>query len=518
MGAPVSPKLVGRYAIYGKIASGGMATVHFGRLLGAAGFSRTVAIKRLHPHLAEDPDFLSTMIDEARLAARIHHPNVVPTLDVVATNGELLIVMEYVRGESLSRLLRSETARKRRVPLSIVSAIMIGALHGLHAAHEATSDRGTPLGIVHRDVSPQNILVGIDGVARVIDFGVAKAAGRLQTTSDGAIKGKMAYMAPEQVAAGDKRLAVGDVTRAADIYAIGTLLWEMLAGERLFTGESDAQLIFQVLSGAKLPPSSHAPNIPPRLDALVMTALALDPRRRFATAMEMAEKLLHAVPPAFPTDVSKWVEEVAHDALARRGSELAEIESFSDRMTVPSDPTALAAPISARSRAPSWGGEQVTVAPGIADALTVVSQPSSVSLETPRRSPAYATRPSRMVVAGVVLAGVLVAGGVVALAWTGANGGDVAASPSAFDAGTALDATFATTEAPPSAIVREDVEAAAPPEPPAPSAAAVAPHAPAIASVVGAPGSKPAPPPPKARSKPHAPPKPTTPFKFAQPD
>src|SRR5580704_13437939 len=199
----------GRYTIYGKIASGGMASVCFGRLLGGEGFARTVAIKRLHPHLAEDPEFRATLIDEARMAARIHHPNVVPTLDVVTADGELMLVMEYVRGESLARLLKIERARSRRVPLHIVSAIGSGSLNGLHAAHEATSDSGEPLGIVHRDVSPQNLLVGVDGLARVIDFGVAKAAGRLQTTSDGAIKGKVAYMAPEQLAAGDERLAVG---------------------------------------------------------------------------------------------------------------------------------------------------------------------------------------------------------------------------------------------------------------------------------------------------------------------
>src|ERR1700722_19086734 len=220
MGAPASPQVIGRYVIYGKIAQGGMASVHLGCLQGAAGFSRTVAVKRLHSHLAEEPEFLSTMIDEARLAARIHHPNVVPTLDVVAEGGELLVVMEYVRGESLSRLLRAESGRERRVPLPIASAIMVAALHGLHAAHEATSDRGTPLGIVHRDVSPQNILVGVDGVARIIDFGVAKAAGRLQTTRDGVVKGKVPYMAPEQ-------LAALEVTRLVDVYAMGAILWEM---------------------------------------------------------------------------------------------------------------------------------------------------------------------------------------------------------------------------------------------------------------------------------------------------
>src|SRR5271170_514902 len=157
LGARASPQIVGRYAIYGKIASGGMASVHFGRLLGAAGFSRTVAVKRLHAHLAEDPQFLSTMIDEARLAARIHHPNVVPTLDVVSADGELLVVMEYVRGESLARLLKAGLQRGGRIPLPIASAIALGALQGLHAAHEATSDQGVALGIVHRDVSPQNV-------------------------------------------------------------------------------------------------------------------------------------------------------------------------------------------------------------------------------------------------------------------------------------------------------------------------------------------------------------------------
>src|SRR5580698_1424454 len=183
------PQVVGRYAIYGKIASGGMASVHFGRLIGGAGFSRTVAIKRLHPHLAEDPEVLSTIIDEARLAARIHHPHVVATLDVVSTGTDLLLVMEDIRGEALSRLMKLEAARGRRIPLPITAAIVVGSLHGLHAAHEATSDHGVPLGIVHRDVSPQNILVGVDGLARVIDFGVAKAAGRLQTTREGELKG-----------------------------------------------------------------------------------------------------------------------------------------------------------------------------------------------------------------------------------------------------------------------------------------------------------------------------------------
>ncbi len=299
-----------------------MASVHFGRLLGGAGFSRTVAVKRLHPHLAEDPEFLSAMLDEARLASRIHHPNVVPTLDVVTSDGELLIVMEYVRGESLARLLRGEIASGRRVPLPVVSAIVFGALHGLHAAHEATSDQGEPLEIVHRDVSPQNILVGLDGVSRVIDFGVAKAAGRLQTTREGVIKGKIAYMAPEQ-------LSAGEVTRRVDLYAMAVVLWEMLAGRRMLQAPSEASLVVQVLKGIKERPSVHAPGLPSGLDELVMKALSADPARRFATAPEMAEELKRVVPPAFPSDVGDWVNSVARPVLAQRGLLLAEIESRS---------------------------------------------------------------------------------------------------------------------------------------------------------------------------------------------
>src|SRR5437870_1182907 len=156
-------RIVGRYAIYNEIAAGGMATIHLGRLLGPVGFSRTVAIKRLHPQFAKDPEFVSMFLDEARLAARIRHPNVVPTLDVVATQGELFLVMEYVQGESLSRLGRVMRERKERILPRICASIMSGVLHGLHAAHEAHDERGEPLGIVHRDVSPHNVLVGGDG-------------------------------------------------------------------------------------------------------------------------------------------------------------------------------------------------------------------------------------------------------------------------------------------------------------------------------------------------------------------
>ncbi len=323
-------RVVGRYALHGAIAAGGMATVHFGRLLGPVGFSRTVAIKRLHAQYAADPEFVSMFLDEARLAARIRHPNVVPTLDVVAIEGELFLVMEYVAGESLAKLTRSQQGR--RPSMRIISSVMAGTLHGLHAAHEATDERGQPLGIVHRDVSPQNILVGTDGIPKILDFGVAKAAGRTQHTREGQIKGKLSYMPPEQ-------LRGGNVTRAADVYSAGIVLWEVITGERLFGGDNEGVVITRILEGRVKPPSQvlagdmkttmtdRALRDLESLDRVVMRALDMNPDNRYATAQEMAIELERTVQPGTAFEVSEWVQAVARDVLHNRAAKVSEIES-----------------------------------------------------------------------------------------------------------------------------------------------------------------------------------------------
>src|SRR5690606_10311753 len=200
----------------------------------------TVAIKRLYPQMANDPQFVAMFFDEARLASRVQHPNVVRTLDVFAEAGELCLVMEYVEGESTSRLFRMARDAQRPIPIPIVVAIITGVLHGLHAAHQATDEHGELLRLVHRDVSPHNIIVGTDGVARVIDFGVAKASGRSTVSTSGQLKGKIAYMAPEQVKG-------RGVTHLTDVYGASVCLWELLTGERLFEGENQGDILGRVL-------------------------------------------------------------------------------------------------------------------------------------------------------------------------------------------------------------------------------------------------------------------------------
>jgi serine/threonine-protein kinase len=313
------PRQFGRYVLCDEIAAGGMASVHLGRLTGPAGFARTVAIKRLQPQFAGSPEFVAMLLDEARLAARIRHPNVVSTLDVIATDGELLVVMDYVEGESFSHLQRICSVRAERVALNVVSAVVVQALLGLHAAHEATDENGRPLHLVHRDVSPQNLLVGTDGITRVLDFGVAKARYRLQSTDDGSVKGKLGYMAPEQ-------LLQSPLDRRADVFAAGIVLWEGLTGKRLFANADSSRLITRILSEAVPPPSRFRPEVPAAVDAVVACALAKDAAGRYPTAREMALALDAAESPAGALEVGSWVESVAKETLDHRASRVARIE------------------------------------------------------------------------------------------------------------------------------------------------------------------------------------------------
>jgi serine/threonine-protein kinase len=362
------PQLVGRYVLYGAIAHGGMATVHFGRLVGPTGFTRPVAIKRLHPQFAHDPDFVQMLLDEARLAARIVHPHVVQTLDLIEGPDEVFLVMDYVRGQTLASLARKLRRRNERIPVSIAVGIMVGVLEGLHAAHEAKDDAGERLDLVHRDVSPQNVLVGTDGIARLFDFGVAKASGRAQVTREGLLKGKVSYMAPEQ--------AEGrTLTCRTDIFAASVVLWEILAGRRLFTGDGELETLRRVLCDDVPPPGSLV-ELPAALDRVVMKGLEREAEKRYATAREMARDLDVCLAPATPAQIGSWVERTAAEELEERASRIAAIErsaaesgSRVTRVASIPGPAAQDAPVPSRPRVPSavWlslavGGAALAVA------------------------------------------------------------------------------------------------------------------------------------------------------------
>jgi serine/threonine-protein kinase len=310
------PARIGAYSIYGEIGAGGMASVYLGKLESAAGFSRVVAIKRMHAELARSPDFVEMFLQEARLVGRIQHPNVVSALDCVATENNAMLIMEYVHGVSLSQLTRKPVA----IPLPAASAIVLGAALGLHAAHEAVDNEGKSLGIVHRDVSPQNILVGVDGLARVLDFGVAKAAARSGHTHAGQIKGKLNYMAPEQLL-GD------DIGREADIYSLGVVLWELVTGRRLFRTEGTGHMMTRIAQSEIDSPRSVNPSISPEISAVVMKAVAGSPRARYRTALEFATAIERTIPVMAQRTLGAWIADVAKDELRQRATLLSRTES-----------------------------------------------------------------------------------------------------------------------------------------------------------------------------------------------
>jgi serine/threonine-protein kinase len=345
------PNKIGRYLVFEAFARGGMGSVHFGRVLGPVGFSRVVAIKRHHPPVAKEPEFVAMLIDEARLAGRVRHPNVVPVIDVVSLPGELLLVMDYVEGLSLARLWLAAEEHGERVPVRIASSVLVGALQGLHAAHETRDERGESLGIVHRDVSPQNILVGADGLARVTDFGIAHAKERLSFTRTSEIKGKLEYMSKEQI----RRGRVGP---RSDVYAAGVVLWETLTGERLFAGDDVHTMLSRMDSGAFGVPSVYNPDVPKELDQLVLSALAVVPENRPASAREMAVAIEKVGPVASQLEVAEWVKRVAGRDLEHRAQRVSAIEAYVEDAPASTSTSANTMPSEDSAPTPEMGVEE----------------------------------------------------------------------------------------------------------------------------------------------------------------
>jgi serine/threonine-protein kinase len=282
--------VLGRYELLLPVAAGGMAMVWAARLKGSRGFHKIVAVKTMLPKLSEDAQFEKMFLDEATLASRIHHPNVVEVLDLGEQSGVLFIAMEWVDGVPLNQLMKA--AKGTGIPGPVAIHIITHAAEGLHSAHELKDDDGRTVGLVHRDVSPQNILVGYDGFTKMLDFGLAKATALGDgATRAGQLKGKISYMAPEQVR-GDS------LDRRADVFALGVVLYAVSTGKHPFRRESEGATLFTISSPDPAPAPSRFMQYPPDLEAVLMKAIAKDPDKRYGTAIEFARALENTLPDA----------------------------------------------------------------------------------------------------------------------------------------------------------------------------------------------------------------------------
>jgi serine/threonine-protein kinase len=349
---------VGRYTIFEPFASGGMATVHLALLSGSAGFERVVAVKRMRPELLSDAAFVRMFQDEARLASRIVHPNVVTTLDVVRDERELLLVMEYVRGVALKELLELCREERTPVPVDVALSILGGILEGLHAAHGVRGDDGWLLGVVHRDVSPHNVLLGRDGVPKLVDFGIAKAVSHLAVTGTHEVRGKLGYMAPERVAerTGDLRV---------DVYSCGVLLWEMLAGRRRYLSATVGDLVEEILGTDPPPLRDERADVPAALDRVIQRATARHPDDRYPTAEAMLSELETTTTFATKRRAAAWLAQMAEPILSKHEELTRAVRAIARETRAEEDTTADGAPSGVLQR--TWEVEAAgRGAPGVA--------------------------------------------------------------------------------------------------------------------------------------------------------
>jgi eukaryotic-like serine/threonine-protein kinase len=312
------PEQFGRYELLKRLAGGGMGEVYLARQRGPAGFQKLLVIKMLLPHLCEDEEFLAMFKDEARLCAHLIHPNICQVFEFDQAGGTWYIAMEYLRGEDLRRLWRACEQQERPLPVPLICRIVADAAAGLAFAHSLRDPSGRPYGIVHRDISPQNILVTLEGGVKIIDFGIAKAAGRAQHTRTGALKGKCGYMSPEQADG-------APIDGRADIFSLGVVFHELLTGRRLFKAEDDVRTLARVRECRVPRPSEVVPELPSGLDLIVLTALAKDPAARYSTAQEMRlaieEWLIEGRRSASSAHLAEFLKVIYADRLEREAGE-----------------------------------------------------------------------------------------------------------------------------------------------------------------------------------------------------
>ena len=306
---------IGRYELVYELGSGGMASVYLARSQGPGGFAKWFAIKRILPELGRDPRFVDMFLDEAKIAASLQHPNVAQVFELGREKGELFIVMEYLHGEHLGSVAVRAFREAGGIGYELASRIVGWAADGLHHAHEAKGPTGQPIGLVHRDVSPQNVFVTYDGSVKLTDFGIAKATDRTSKTQTGAIKGKAAYMSPEQ--------AWGrSLDRRSDVFALGVVLWEITVGRRLFQADSDVATLLQITSAPVPSPSSIVTGYPPDLERVVLRAIAKEPGDRYPSAGAMARDLDRFVAasgaPVGSTELAALQERLFADRIAAK--------------------------------------------------------------------------------------------------------------------------------------------------------------------------------------------------------
>ena len=274
----------GKYEILGHIAKGGMAELQLARAVGIEGFEKLVVIKRILPHLSTNRDFVEMFLDEARIAATLHHSNIVQVYDIGSIDGDYFFSMEFLHGEDVRHIMRAAQARERAIPIEHAISIGLGVCAALHYAHSAVGLDGSPSGIVHRDVSPQNAIVTYDGGVKLVDFGIAKAAHRLTETRAGTLKGKVQYMSPEQC-------LQEPLDARSDVFAAAILLWELTTGQQLFGGTSEFAILKAIVESDATPPSQKVPGYPAQLERIVMKGLRRNRLERYQSAQELQADL-----------------------------------------------------------------------------------------------------------------------------------------------------------------------------------------------------------------------------------
>lgn len=323
------PERIGRYELLLPIGTGGMATVFLGRATGVGRFERDVAVKVIHAHLRTDEESKQLLLEEARLAARIRHANVVPVIEVGDDPFGIYLVLDYVEGDSLAGLMREVKARGQRIPMPLVARILLDALEGLHASHELKDEAGNPVGLVHRDFSPQNILIGVDGVTKLADFSVAKSADRVVRTRTGLVKGKIGYMSPEQARG-------HPVDRRCDVWAAGVVAWELIAWRRLHKNSDAVSTLLNIVTEAPPLLGEVAPETPKALEETVWRALAMDPAARTPTALALRKDLEQAFRAAGPIadthELGEYVANIFGAKLRERSAHAAEIRRLRAQM------------------------------------------------------------------------------------------------------------------------------------------------------------------------------------------